>query len=445
MNKRIRHLAAVGACVALCVVYILLAGSAVSQKSATYDEPMHVVAGWRMLWRDEYGFNADQPPLWQYWIALPLPKDALNYDATPTSLSPDLRAIDALYRIPPAAGIELVKRARGMCLPLAVALGVLIAVWAGRLAGGVAAVAALFAFALDPNWLAHGPLAKNDVALSLAFVATAYATWRLGQRACPATVAAVLLLPAICLAIKLSGVLATPIVAICLLARTVMPTAWIAGGRRRAVLLAAAICLGIAVVDYAAIWAEYRFQWRSDVDVPAAVRNLQLQQVRIATGDAAPTPEELAAWRPGGLVRCVLWMENRRLLPQAWVDLFLYFRANDSGTYQAFLLGDMYVGRRWDYFPLVWLFKEPVSLILAASISASAAVRAARRLTWTSVVLLVAALLYAAVIMSGNLNVGIRYLLPILALMDIGIGVAAATAWRSGWLVARFLVLLLAA
>ena len=62
-------------------------------------------------------------------------------------------------------------------------LGVLIAWWGWKLGGAIAAIAAATLYCLDPNFLGHGGLVKNDVLMSLVMFGMMYLAWRVGIRA----------------------------------------------------------------------------------------------------------------------------------------------------------------------------------------------------------------------------------------------------------------------
>src|SRR5207244_8359883 len=102
--------------------------------------------------------------------SLPQPRDALRVDWLSPSWSAipeNLRAqwawcVDVLFRTPGNDGQALVRRSRAAMLSLGVALGLLLAGWAWKLGGPAAAVAATALFALDPSFLGHAPLVKND-------------------------------------------------------------------------------------------------------------------------------------------------------------------------------------------------------------------------------------------------------------------------------------------
>ncbi|HUB24503.1 MAG TPA: hypothetical protein VL992_03665 [Tepidisphaeraceae bacterium] len=431
-------------CGLLCVLYAILSGTAVSQKSATYDEPLHVATGWLNLYRGDYRLSPDVPPLWEYWIALPLGRDALNFDATPTDVPMDYRAVAALYGVPPADGVHLVNLARAMSLPLAILLGILIAVCAGQIAGPVAAVAAMVAFAFDPNWLGHGPLAKNDVPFALAYFATGYAIWRLGKRPSLPLIGAVLILPAIALGVKYSALMIGPVMVVCLIARAMMSDPWMkCRGRPAKLGVAIAICTGALLIAWAGIWAQYRFRFDAGLDMNQMLGNLRDAQVRSEFQINQPTPAQYATWHPDLVTSFVLALDRHHLVPQAWAGGFLYIQTQ-AGERLAYLLGQVYPGGRWSYFPLAWLFKEPLAMIAAALVAAVIGLARLRKIDWSGLAMLIPAAFFLAAAMCGNVNIGLRHIFAVIPFIDVGIGAAAAFVWRHGRL-ARMAALLLAA
>jgi hypothetical protein len=427
---------AVITCALLCLLFVLLSAGAAADKSATYDEPLHVATGWLNLWRGDFRLSPDVPPLWEYWIALPLGQNALNFDSTPKDQSLDRRAIAALYQTPGADGIGAVRRARWMSIPLAAALALLVAIWAGQIAGGAAAVAAILVFVLDPNWLGHAPLAKNDVAFAFVYFAAAYAVWRVGRNGSTGAFVAVLILPALCLGTKLSGLLVLPVMALCLVARAALSEPWMKiAAREKKIAIAIAICAAATLVAYAGIWAQYRFRFDAgpageQLDMPAMVRDLRDAEVRSQWRTNQPTDSQLAAWSRGFSTRAMLWLQRKRLVPQAWAAGYIYTQSQ-AGERTAFLLGQTYAGGRFSYFPLAWLFKEPVAMILAAILAAVVLARR-RAWTWQVAALLIPGGVYLLVALNANVNVGLRHLFPVFPFIEVAIGITAARIWHAG-------------
>ena len=92
-------------------------------------------------------------------------------------------ATRAVYQTPANDARTLMQSARARMLFLAMLLGAIIAWWAWRLAGPVAACVSCALFCLDPNFLAHGLLIKNDVPIAMLFTALTAAIWSVGRSA----------------------------------------------------------------------------------------------------------------------------------------------------------------------------------------------------------------------------------------------------------------------
>src|SRR5438094_421225 len=67
-------------CALLLLTFTSLAWMAARAKSPTYDEPLHAVGGWLHLHDHDFRVNPEDPPLWQYWLALPNGRGALHAD-----------------------------------------------------------------------------------------------------------------------------------------------------------------------------------------------------------------------------------------------------------------------------------------------------------------------------------------------------------------------------
>jgi hypothetical protein len=148
--------------------------------SPTYDEPMHVAAGYSYLATRDFRIEPQNPPLIKQLLALPL---FLGY-RMPFHPDPQhwrggngyLIGQDLVYKSAlPADRILLLSR-----LPNLLIGGILIAVigrWAYRLWGGWAAILAMTLASLEPNLVAHSSLVTTDVGFTLFFFLTIYLLW----------------------------------------------------------------------------------------------------------------------------------------------------------------------------------------------------------------------------------------------------------------------------
>jgi hypothetical protein len=470
MSERGKASTTIAICFALWVVFAAIAWSAVSGKSPTEDEPSHAVTGWFNLYAGDFRLSPDVPPLWEEWIALAMGPQAIHYDPKSSEYQ-TIRVhhnvaasgvvpwdVKMLYRTPANDGFEIMRRARMMSLLLGVALAALIGRWAWRLGGAAAAVAATFVYVWDPNFLGHAPLVKNDVPTALAFLAGAYAIWRVGVKLTWRTAIAAMAATAAAVLVKFSGAMLGPVMALALTLRAVDSSPWPIFGRAvacRAAKLAVAfgVCLATALFTYGAIWASYDFRFDSGpsglrLDAGSFLDTLRYVQVFNQT-HRPPTPQELSAWQFPASTRAILYARDHHLLPEA-LTIGAILTQSGSESRLCYLLGRLYNGGKWYYFPLAAFFKSPLATLLAAGLALWCAVRALRKgalrdpaIRWSAIALILPAAAYATAAITSNVNIGLRHAFPVYPFVFIGIGLAAARAWSAGR-GARGIVLLLA-
>jgi hypothetical protein len=197
---------------------------------------------------------------------------------------------------------------------------------------------------------------------------------------------------------KSTAVLFLPLLALVILANISAVTRRI-GGRR---LLALLSCYAVAAVF--TLWAAYAFQAGPLPDsVPPALQGLNL-----------PLSHHLEQF---------LHLGNRLQQPTP-----------------AFLLGDYSTSGWWYYFPVAFLLKTPLPtlafLALAGGVTLARLWQPAG--TQTAVrrdisALLIPALGYFAFTLTSNINLGYRFLLPVLPFFYVFIGYALAPVWRGAY------------
>jgi hypothetical protein len=466
--------AASAAALALCAAFLLLfavtAHMGCRDKCATFDEPLDLVSAWLHTFSGDFRCDPEDPPLWKYYAVVGDRPGDLKTDRQTPLWQGMLRqhadgwyyCIDTLYQTPANNADLLIGRARDRMIGLGLLLGVLIAWWAWRLAGPVAAVVAAGAFCLDPNFLAHAPLIKNDVPLALALTALMAAVWLLGERATLSRCLAVALLTALAIASKFSGLLALPIVAVALLCRAAAGQdwriiRWTARTRPRRLLAAGAILAATVCISYVTTWACYGFTFSPTGD-PSRLLDPQDYLLQCAKGEsirAHGNPVDVSVgtlqqwvdqWHPGATVRIMLWLNKRHLLPQSWIMGFLYTYGT-SVSRRTFLCGQFSREGWWYYFPLTMLFKTPLATLIGLSPVLVLCIRwrlFLRLGAWPLCAAAVAPVLYFAAAMCTPLNLGLRHILPVYPYLFILLGVMAAFAARRRPGITALLVCILA-
>lgn len=148
--------------------------------SPTYDEAMHLAAGYSYLTTGDFRMERQNPPLLKTWLALPLffiyglP---FTPDADDWQHENDFQiGQQFLYRSALSAD-RMLGLARSANLLLGVCLVSLISWWAYRLWGNGAAIVAAALASFEPNLIAHSGLVTTDIGASLFFLLAVYFLW----------------------------------------------------------------------------------------------------------------------------------------------------------------------------------------------------------------------------------------------------------------------------
>ncbi len=133
--------------------------------SMTFDEPLHIAAGYSKLITGDYRMNTEHPPLMHFIEGLPLLiiKPALNLadiSWTQKNLMDFIRKFFFEYNKNPR---QILEYSRLPIIILTLLLGVLIYKWTNELFGTNASIIALAIYTFEPNILAHGILATTDM------------------------------------------------------------------------------------------------------------------------------------------------------------------------------------------------------------------------------------------------------------------------------------------
>jgi hypothetical protein len=356
--------------VAAALACVALAEPMIRAYGPTYDEPVHLAAGWTDLVDGRYRLNAlDHPPLAEMWAALPLlaVRPAVFY-SHPDWLSARVYHYADLFlyrnRVPWDRLLGAARRWNALTLSLLLAAA--LAAWAGRLDGEPAAWGAASALALCVPWISNAALVTTDgLSAALFFAGAALlappvergrARWALAGAAAGAALAA-----------KFNMILLPPLLACAWLAEA-RPEQRFA--RERGRILLAALC-AVAALALAYRVARVPLWW---------------------TGLTA-TLERLSQGRPA----------------------YLAGRHGSEGW--------------WWYFPAAILVKTPLSLL---ALAAGGAWRSLRRPRAEAAWLLLPAAGYLAAALTSKTQIGYRHVLPLYPFFCLWAGLASARLWRSG-------------
>jgi 4-amino-4-deoxy-L-arabinose transferase-like glycosyltransferase len=377
----------------LLVLFALLVAG-VRPLSLTADEPAYIAGGYALWQQGQAAFpvlvQRGYPPL------LAGLEGALLYLATPdlpiTELAgwPDAYDPFAQAFRPYLAPRERTKFvARMPIVLLTVLLGAVVYRWGTALWSPRAGRWALLALAFDPTLLAHGRLATTDAGTVALGTAALCVAWRWTRRPTWRGAVGTGLLLGLTLLAKISGPLWL-VVAVGIMLLGI----WRTADRKRALtslLLQTATAIGLSLL---VLWAGYGFDWGQAEGLPFAI----------------PAP---AHW------------ESARYL------------TDYTSTF--FALGRRKHGTWWWYFPLAFVIKNPLPLLIGSALGLATLARHTEERA-NLMALLAFPALYGGVAVATGMNIGYRHLLPLHPFLHliVGGGVArwmgAAAPPRRRWL-----------
>ncbi|MCO5199023.1 MAG: phospholipid carrier-dependent glycosyltransferase [Anaerolineae bacterium] len=380
-------------------------------KSSTFDEPIHIFQGALYWQHDELRPLTYNPPLVNASIGLPVslvlhPDLPLDDPLWPTEYW--LEMSQAFFWNANANGLQILWVGRVAVMLLLALAAAIVYRWAGQLwHHRLAGLLALIVFTFDPNILAHSGLATTDAGSTFYIVVAAYLVWRYWQQVGnrePHTSQN-----------RSAGVASSDLPET---KATASSTIW-----SKLLYVAAGVALGAA---FAAKLSGF-------ILLPALV---VMVGYRLFVSDEGhwQRPQRRDWWRfveIGGwlLIAAVVFLIAYRF---EWTAMARDFREQSthySAGHSSFLLGEVSREGWWFYFPVLIGIKTPLPTLLLILLGLIAYLWR-RRFAWETVwPLLIAGGILAAGI-NSSVNLGYRYLLPMLPLLAVFLGqLATDAAW----------------
>ena len=400
--------------VALVLVLGLQLVLSVRQESQTWDEGDHIFAGYMSWTRGDFGLNPEHPPLLKLLATAPLLPVPLKVPEVQDRYFKEEAFLDGkefLYRNDADA---ILFRTRGAAATLTLLTALLVFAATREMFGAGAGLVALALLAFEPNLLAHGALVTTDAGISCFMFATIYAFYRYAKAPSPWRLLFVGGSAGLALAVKHSGIFIFPMLFLLAVFEVVRQRvaargdAEAAKGLGRRSLKSAASLVAVTVIALAVLWAFYGFRYQ------ARPEGLQLNPP-LAEYVGGLKPQE--AWAISNMAR---W----HILPES----YLYGMADVRLTadfYPSYVLGKTYAHGVWFYFPVAFVIKSTLALLVLLLLTAGAI--ATRRLSrWREVIFLtIPPAFYFLVAMNAGTNIGVRHILPIYIFLSALVGGAA--------------------
>jgi 4-amino-4-deoxy-L-arabinose transferase-like glycosyltransferase len=434
---------------ALLVAMAVLMIAVSRQDSATVDETTYLGAGYTFWQGYRYYLSADHPPLDQLLDSLPLlAMDVhLSDDAQallsrragyPWTLtwSDEMQPLETLFpqgrdnwyfwAIPEgqlfgqifvydgANDAEAMMFAgRSMQVGLTLLAGVFIFWWAERLGGPTAALIALATYMANPLVLGYGHLIITDVGAMVMIPVAVFALGRFVEQPGRTTALWAGAIVACCLALEYKSLALGPILValMCLYQFTSRPSwpHWKKFLRN---------CGWVALAGWLVLLIAYFPEWK----FPPPISASQATQL--------------------GVPR---WFQALRfvLIPRDFFKGLAIVLAQAYHPREAYLNGFWQNGGWWYYFPIALLLKVPIPILLLVVVTLGLLVGRIRQQEFSVLVPWLAAGVYLIISMSSKVNIGVRYTLPLMPLVSVGIATqwpAIAPRWRPlVWLLAGWL------
>ena len=407
------------------------------EESATADEPWVLTAGYAYDHGLGFRMDPEQPPLAKMWSALPLAFMGVKLSEPAAALingrvtNPVARMWTGQWRPPDqlfSPGVDnwyywpwqeaniagqmvvyggdndaekLLLAGRVMQVILSLLTGAAIFFWTRQLAGAPAAVLALAMWALNPIALAYGHLIQTDAGAALTILTSTWAFTRFQTRPDWRSAALAGLACGVALVTKLSALVLPAAFAVALVYSwwTQPPPT-------------------VRIRDYGRMLAAFLFSaW------------VVIMLVYAPCWSPAPklTPEQAAA------LGVPSWFQTLRpmLVPRDFFKaVALLTNAATTSEHWGFLSGEWRTAGWWYYFPIAVLLKTPIPLLLLMLTGSILSLASVRRHPELMAPWIVGAV-YLALAMTSTINLGIRHLLPVYALVAIGVATQIARARRA--------------
>jgi len=394
---------------AICGALLLLMAvnlcAAISRKSITNDEIVHIPAGYYHLVAGEFQLNNEHPPLLKMWAALPLL--IIQPDEPPAPKTEDENFMERtwgfherFWQANQARFQAVTFWPRVMMIPVTLALGVLIFVFTRSLFGETAAVISVALYTLEPTVLAHGRVVHTDVPSALSYLLFFFALYKYSQVSGRRGNRRALLLGLACalaLLTKFSMLVILPVLAFYFISQLYLERR--DRGQRREILLH---CGLITLIVLSLINAAYYFQHPT----------LEASDVRWV---AMKSPALL------GMVTTVVRIVSK-VVPTYYLFGVYNIELHNYFGHATSLLGRYNDLGWWYYFPVAFALKTTIPFLLITIVALAWATWRLLKREWRFLWILIPVGVYLAISLTSHINIGIRHLLPVFPFLFIAGG-----------------------
>jgi len=382
--------------------------------SLTFDELAHIPAGYSYLSQQDYRVNPEHPPLIKDLSAVPLLFLNLNFPDNSQNWLQEASA--PAWWVQFDLGTELIYQsgndpqkiifwARLPMILLLVFLGWFIFKWARKLGGNWAGIGALALFSFCPNLIAHGRLVTTDLGAALGAIIATYFWLKFLKNPSWLNVLFAGIFFGLAMLIKFSLVLLIPFFGVLAIIYPLL------SNKNRIINLKNYLIKAVLAGIIGTVMIVYPVYCLHTLNYPAD------QQLRDTAADLAPN-------QIIPLKNLVIWMSDKpiiRPLGQFARGLLMATQRTAFGN-TTYFMGKISADAWWYYFPVIYFLKTPLAfhiilwlVLLYLVFSFKKWRQKPKELiknNFTIFALLLFLFIYWLTAIAGNLNIGIRHLMP---------------------------------
>ncbi|EKD56976.1 MAG: glycosyl transferase family protein [uncultured bacterium] len=391
------------------MVFLMFTSS--SGDSATTDESTHIVSGYLANIDGDYNINTEHPYLGKKINTLPLLFMKVNLDRSEPYFAVksdyyydswrESRQLgnNFLYKMGNDAD-QILRAVRSVPMILALIFGLVFFIIVSQLFGLWVGLLSLVFWVFSPDILAHSRFVNTDLWITVFYFLsiTSYGYYLSKPNYKRLILAAIIL--GLALSVKFSSIILIPILFVLWVIKNqqVKQNIWLSVKQN---ILPVIIFL---ITSWIIVWANYGFSTLTPPKYQQVLDKDYYNQILVKTQSVA-----------------------RYFKPAEYYKGTVILSSNSFGNRPAYLLGEQKYGGWWYYFPVAFMVKTPLpililifgSIIFYLLRAKSRSTVQRKKLIFNDYLLISPIIIYLLISMAQKLNIGVRHLLPIMPFIFI--------------------------